>query len=319
MSLIACTETKLSSFPKEMYFYWILPPPFGSTFLKVLTTVSLHNKGNDLLPNPNPCWSSCMHLRNILPSAIQNVNSIYFLVMYGCCFVVYKAHSYIISYLGTQALIALEWKYFHNNLSAILWCLSYSYMNQWQVKYAELQLNEKSTLHCFEGHSHSASEAMISGCSSKKHQLCEVALSFRSISLTADSTQCGQCGWKHPCWPSWLHSELNEIEPLEILLAVQSSNRGCPTVSKCPIPYSAKRALDLNLWWDWWSTLLLSLSSPTYNLGVVTGKRTFWKVFQAWITGKSNGFSVCWVLYCHSEQLEKKIHSKPRCLLKGAP
>lgn len=209
MSLIACTETKLSSFPKEMYFYWILPPPFGSTFLKVLTTVSLHNKGNDLLPNPNPCWSSCMHLRNILPSAIQNVNSIYFLVMYGCCFVVYKAHSYIISYLGTQALIALEWKYFHNNLSAILWCLSYSYMNQWQVKYAELQLNEKSTLHCFEGHSHSASEAMISGCSSKKHQLCEVALSFRSISLTADSTQCGQWGWKHPCWPGWLHSALN--------------------------------------------------------------------------------------------------------------
>lgn len=180
-------------------------------------------------------------------------------------------------------------------------------MNQWQVKYAELQLHEKSTPHCFEGHSHSASEAMISGCSSKKHQLCEVALSLRSISRTADSTQCGQWGWKHPCWPGWLHSALNWDWALGDLVGSAQLKQRLPHCVQKPDPISAKRgkALDLNLWWVLRSTLL-SLSSPTYNLGVVTGKRTFWKVFQAWITGKSNGFSVCWVLYCHSEQLEKK-------------
>lgn len=45
---------------------------------------------------------------------------LHFLVMHLLFCFVYKAHSYMISYLGTEVLIVLGHKYFHNNLSAIL-------------------------------------------------------------------------------------------------------------------------------------------------------------------------------------------------------
>lgn len=68
--------------------------------------------------------------------------------------------------------------------------------------------------------------------------------------------------------------------PSEILSAVHSSNRDCPPASKAKSRVLPKGATSLThhaiLWWVLWSALL-SLSSPTYHLGVVTGKRIFGK------------------------------------------
>lgn len=85
-----------------------------------------------------------------------------------------------------------------------------------------------------------------------------------------------------------------------------------------PNPYFAKRKNFLNhhliLWRVLWSTLL-SLSSPTHNLGVVTGKRTSEKCSK--FKSQENPIDFQCVLCCIPTQScwEKNIYSRPRHLL----
>lgn len=78
--------------------------------------------------------------------------------------------------------------------------------------------------------------------------------------------------------------------------------------AQSPNPYFAKRNNFLNhqliLWWVSWSTLL-SLSSPTHNLGVLTGKRTSEK--HSKFKSQENPIDFqCFVLHCHQSCWEIK-------------
>lgn len=80
-------------------------------------------------------------------------------------------------------------------------------MNQWQVKYAELQFNENSNQHftASRGIFVQPSKAVRSGCSSKRHWFCQITLSLRrATSCNADSKQCRHWGRLHSA-PSDTH------------------------------------------------------------------------------------------------------------------
>lgn len=143
---------------------------------------------------------------------------------------------------------------------------------------------------------------MRSGCSLKRHWLCQVTLSLRrAIACNANSKQC-----KH--W-AWLHSALGDphrfCQPCttrtEIVHWAQS-----------PKPYFAKRNNVLNLHLVLWRvsrSTLLSLSSPTHNWGVVTGKRVSEKCSKS--KSQENPTDFQCVLCCIGTQScwEKRIYA----------
>lgn len=145
---------------------------------------------------------------------------------------------------------------------------------------------------------------MRSGCSSKRHRLCQVTLSLRrATSFNADSKQCKHQGW--------LHSALSDPHRF----CQPWKNQRLFHWAQSPNPYFAKRNNFLNhhliLWQVSWSTLL-SLSSPTHYLGVVTGKRTSEKCSKSKSQENSTDFQC--VLCCIATQScwEKKICSRLR-------
>ena len=108
---------------------------------------------------------------------------------------------------------------------------------------------------------------MKSGCSSERHQLCNVALSLRrAISRNADSTRCKQWGQLHSL-PSVTLGDFVSCAQLEQIAPL------CPKPNPVLCQKGNILTHHLILWRVLWSTWL-SLSSPTRNLGVVTGKRT---------------------------------------------